>query len=238
MNYIGAALILVAVLAPAAWGATPTSLTLEWTPPTTNVDGTPLDDLAAYQIYVSSPCPGTTFITVPAAAPVPGPGVVETQLTGLQPSTTYTARVTAVDLSGNESPCSATATGTTLAQTPPTPATTLTLVFSADPLLQVLPNPVVFTWQRTAPLPTAKTVTITGGSGPWTTQDMNQWADTSGGTWNPTTQKMEFPATATSFTIVPSSGMLTLANGTYNENLTVTRGPLVTVITVRVTVSP
>jgi hypothetical protein len=83
---------------------------LEWDEPTTNLDGSPLTDLLGYRVYVSlSPtlCPGPNFRAIAAPDRSPGPGdVFEAFLTGLTGGATYFVRVTAVDTSGNESPCS------------------------------------------------------------------------------------------------------------------------------------
>jgi hypothetical protein len=89
------------------------SLSVTWSAPATNADGTPLTDLASYRIYLgtSSPaCPGTPFrtVTAPTATPTAGQ-TVSTVLTGLTAGTTYFSRITAVDSSGNESVCSAAA---------------------------------------------------------------------------------------------------------------------------------
>jgi Abnormal spindle-like microcephaly-assoc'd, ASPM-SPD-2-Hydin len=97
---------------------------------------------------------------------------------------------------------------------------------------------VAFAWTVGQPLPASQTVTISGGSGTWFTQDTNPWADVTGGTWNRALQRMEFAATATTFTVQPSSGMRALAPGTYTEVITVTRGDLTTKVTARLTVAP
>jgi hypothetical protein len=84
-------------------------LDASWTAPTTNVDGTPLTDLASYRVYYGTsptPCPGTSFVQVPSATPSPAPNTtVNHRLTGLASGTTYFVSVTAVDTSGNESAC-------------------------------------------------------------------------------------------------------------------------------------
>ena len=116
-------LVWLLLLASPVWAATPTSLDISWTAPTTNADGTPLTDLAGYRLYLSTPCPSLQFATVSGTA---------VTVTGLIPSTTYTARVTAVDFSGNESACSAMASGTTLAATPPPPAGLPRLAFASE----------------------------------------------------------------------------------------------------------
>ncbi len=114
-------------------GAPPTTdaatINVSWTAPTTNVDGTPLRDLAGYHLYVDTQapsCPSTDFVDVssPTAAPASGQQVSE-QLTGLDANTTYFARVTAVDDSGNESPCSGVTSGMARADFSVTPTTTV-----------------------------------------------------------------------------------------------------------------
>ena len=106
-------LITVLILVGCGVEAEAGSLSIGWTAPTTNADGTPVTDLASYRIYLgtSSPaCPGTPFrtVTAPTAAPTAGQ-TVSTVVTGLTAGTTYFSRITAVDSSGNESACSAAA---------------------------------------------------------------------------------------------------------------------------------
>jgi hypothetical protein len=85
------------------------SLSISWSAPAANADGTPLTDLASYRIYLgtSTPaCPGTPFRTVTSSTTTPPPGqAVSTVVTGLTAGTTYFARITAVDAAGNESTC-------------------------------------------------------------------------------------------------------------------------------------
>jgi hypothetical protein len=101
------------------------SVTLSWTAPTTNRDGTPLRDLAGYRLYVDTrtpTCPGGSFLAVPSPTAVPASAqTVSDHVTGLTSSTTYFARVTAVDTSGNESPCSSAASGVAQADLGVTP---------------------------------------------------------------------------------------------------------------------
>jgi len=100
---------LCGVLLSAGPGRTGT-LTASWTAPTTNTDGSALTDLASYNLYyglTNSPCPGSTFVTVPSSTPSPGPNLTVTQaLTGLVTGSTYFAAVTAVATSGAQSACS------------------------------------------------------------------------------------------------------------------------------------
>lgn len=86
------------------------TVTLEWDAPTTNEDGTPLDDLCCYTIYYQDAAD-------PAGTPpqhiadVSGTGETYT-VTNLSPGHTYTFWVTAVDTDGNESQPSNLATAT------------------------------------------------------------------------------------------------------------------------------
>ncbi len=101
------------------------SVTLSWTAPTTNRDGTPLRDLAGYRLYLDTrtpTCPGGPFLAVPSPAAAPASAqTVSDHVTGLTASTTYFARVTAVDTSGNESTCSPAASGVARADLGVTP---------------------------------------------------------------------------------------------------------------------
>jgi hypothetical protein len=105
------------------------SISISWTAPTTNADGTPLQDLAGYRLYVdtSAPgCPSGDFLAVPSSTAAPAAGQqVSDRLTGLDANTTYFARVTAVDMSGNESSCSAAASGVARSDLGVTPTTTV-----------------------------------------------------------------------------------------------------------------
>src|SRR5262245_37363565 len=104
------------------------SVTLSWTAPTTNADGTPLTDLGGYRIYLATTtptCPSASFFTVPSSTTTPGSGeTVSTGVTALTTGTTYFVRVTAVDSSGNESACSNAASGVATADFSVTPSTT------------------------------------------------------------------------------------------------------------------
>lgn len=110
---IGAALVvsLAAILwfVSPAWGVGPVvgagTCALTWEAPTTNVNGSPLTDLARYEVQVGT-APGT-FPTPPvavgASGPAPAPGtVVAWPCVGLADGQRY-ARVRAVDLAGNPS---------------------------------------------------------------------------------------------------------------------------------------
>jgi hypothetical protein len=83
-------------------------LDLSWTPPTTNTDGSPAGDVAAYRVYYGTtptPCPGGTYITVPAKLGGSGQNVT-TRLTRLAVGEVYYVAVTAVSSSGAQSGCS------------------------------------------------------------------------------------------------------------------------------------
>lgn len=81
---------------------------LLWEPPTTNTDGTTLDDLAGYRLYIGRE-PGikkgpTPHATIPAPTPTPSPGMtVAWDCIGVQPGQNF-ATVTAFDTTGNEGP--------------------------------------------------------------------------------------------------------------------------------------
>ena len=81
-----------------------------WTAPTTNTDGSALQDLASYRVYYGtspSPCAGSAFVSV--ASPTSRPGSNQTvsyRLTSLVTGTIYYVAVSAVDTSGNQSACS------------------------------------------------------------------------------------------------------------------------------------
>src|SRR5437867_209854 len=105
-------LLLIGVLLVAATGEAGV-LDAAWTAPTTNTDGSPLTDLSGYLLYygtAASPCPGSAFVQI--ASPTSAPSTnqtVSTRLTGLTAGTLYFVSVSAVDTSGTQSPCSATA---------------------------------------------------------------------------------------------------------------------------------
>ncbi len=102
-------------------------LDLAWDAPTTNADGTSLTDLSGYRVYsgttsLTSCPPGSTPTFVASATPTPAPSTVVTyQLSGLTDGTIYFVRVTAVDTSGNESPCSNEASAAALPDLDTTP---------------------------------------------------------------------------------------------------------------------
>jgi hypothetical protein len=126
-----AASLLAVVLAACSVAVNPPDasagvLDASWTEPTTNVDGTDLVDLASYRVYIAVspgvPCPGGNFIVVAAPLPNPAPNsTVAKHLTGLAVGKNYTVAVTAVNVDGSESACSATASANARPATPNAP---------------------------------------------------------------------------------------------------------------------
>ncbi len=104
-------------------------LSLSWTAPTTNADGTGLTDLASYRIYLATSdpaCPSASFFTVASPTTTPTSGQsLSSRVTELTAGTTYFVRVTAVDTSGNESACSVSASGAAQPDFSVTPSTTM-----------------------------------------------------------------------------------------------------------------
>src|SRR5688572_27540159 len=88
------ATLLLLVLTAASLHAA--SVQLNWTPPTTNADGTALNDLAGYKVYHGS---GSRQYT----ASVDVGNVTSYTLSGLTGGRLYYIAVTASDTSGNES---------------------------------------------------------------------------------------------------------------------------------------
>src|SRR5215475_14692788 len=103
---LGLALCGIALLATTAPAGI---LDASWTAPTTNVDGSPLTDLAFYRIYygpTNVPCPGPSFVQVASSTSSPPPNqTVAVRLTGLATGALYYVAVTAVDSTGSESAC-------------------------------------------------------------------------------------------------------------------------------------
>jgi hypothetical protein len=103
------------------------SLTVTWNAPTTNLDGSSLGDLAGYRVYLGTTqpaCPGSSFHAVSSPTPSPDGGeTVSTRVSALTAGTTYVARLTAVDTSGNESPCTGAVSGVARADFGVTPST-------------------------------------------------------------------------------------------------------------------
>ena len=107
LGLLSAALLLPARLASAG------ILDASWIAPTTNIDGSPLTDLASYRVYYgtsNSPCPASSSFSVASAtASPPSNQAVSLRLTGLAPGTQYFVSVSAVDANGNQSACSSAA---------------------------------------------------------------------------------------------------------------------------------
>jgi len=102
MKWVVIASIMLMVVCGSALGAT-LNLKATWTPPTTNADGTPLTDLASYNLYRTDS--GRTLIgNISSTAAQPYLFSVT-----VNSSTTLTFVITAVDTSGNESADSNTA---------------------------------------------------------------------------------------------------------------------------------
>jgi hypothetical protein len=110
-----ATVLTVLAVVVAGVSAEAASISLTWNAPTTNADGSQLNDLAGYRLYLGTSvpsCPGGSFHSVSSPTATPGAGqTVSTRVTALSDSTTYFVRVTAVDTSGNESGCSSAASG-------------------------------------------------------------------------------------------------------------------------------
>src|ERR1700690_1811631 len=88
-------IVLLMISLPGAVENAYSSVTLTWTPPTTNTDGTPLTDLAGYNVYY-----GTSSRSY--GSPVNVGNAITYTVTNLTPGSYYFA-VTAYDTSGNES---------------------------------------------------------------------------------------------------------------------------------------
>lgn len=73
------------------------AVALSWNPPTTNVDGSNLTDLAGYRVYY-----GTNLGEYPHMVEVDGPAETRRVVADLPPATYYFV-VTAYDAKGNES---------------------------------------------------------------------------------------------------------------------------------------
>jgi hypothetical protein len=90
-------------------------LSVLWTAPTTNTDGSPLTDLASYRLYyntVGGPCPAGRFVTFDAATVDRAPDQrVGVRLTNLTVDQIYYVAVVAVNSGGVTSLCSNTANG-------------------------------------------------------------------------------------------------------------------------------
>lgn len=86
--------------------ASAASVTVNWTPPTENTDGTALTDLSGYKIHY-----GTESKKYTTTVTVSNPGLATYVIASLPPGTYYFA-VTAYNAAGTESPLSSEATAT------------------------------------------------------------------------------------------------------------------------------
>lgn len=109
-------LLMLALSLAAAAPAAAALLNLSWNAPTSNEDGSSLQDLAGYRVYYGyysthapdPPCNGSRIDVGK---------VTNYQLTGLTQGSAYYVQVTAVDTAGNESACSGEASGVAAPQT-------------------------------------------------------------------------------------------------------------------------
>ena len=106
--FLGVGLALGGILLVAPSGGAGV-LDASWSAPTTNSDGSPLTDLASYRVYYgpATACPGGASLQVASPMTSPGPDQTESvRLMGLTTGALYNVSVTAVNTSGDESPCS------------------------------------------------------------------------------------------------------------------------------------
>jgi hypothetical protein len=90
-------------------------LDVSWTAPTSNTDGTALENLGFYRVFYStsdSPCPNGEVQVVKASAPRPPLNqTVRARLTGLVADQDYYVSVAAVNSGGVSSDCSSVSKG-------------------------------------------------------------------------------------------------------------------------------
>ena len=126
---LGAVLALLLLLCVAmAWGGT---ATLSWTAPTTNEDGTPLTDLASFNVYAGQAQPLPWVREVPARE-------LRAVLDGLAPGVWY-FEVTAKNAAGRESVHSDTVSLAIGAPVSPSPPTLGPMVVAVVPGLSMSP---------------------------------------------------------------------------------------------------
>jgi len=134
-------------------------LDASWTAPTTNSDGSPLNDLGLYRVYYStssSPCPGATFFTVATSTSAPPANqTVNFRLTGLTTASTYSVAVTAVDTDGNESACSDAANAVAQDVSAVTPTDSVAPTDTVTSTDSVTPTDTVTPTDNVTPAPTA-----------------------------------------------------------------------------------
>jgi Big-like domain-containing protein len=127
--FVGLGLLLLLQLLLVTTPARAGILDASWTAPTTNTDGSPLQDLASYRVYYgtpSAPCPGSSRAQMASATSSPGTNqAVSLRLTGLTVGTLYNVAVTAVDTAGNESACSSVASAVARTEIAVTPTGTV-----------------------------------------------------------------------------------------------------------------
>jgi len=128
--HFGARVIALAtMIVPFASHAHAAAINVSWTAPTTNSNGTKLTDLAGYRIYLgtSTPsCPGGGYHAVSSPTTTPSAGqTMSSRIASLTASTTYYARITAIDTSGTESGCSSVASGVAHADISVSPTTSV-----------------------------------------------------------------------------------------------------------------
>jgi PKD repeat protein len=116
---------------------------LTWTAPATNVDGTPLTDLAGYRVYYGQTS-GNLTLKVDVG------NQTTYLLSGLVGGQVYYFAVTAYDTSGNESRLSDGASATTLSDTPPPSVAS----FTGTPITGSAPLTVTFTDTSTGQITT------------------------------------------------------------------------------------
>lgn len=97
------------------------AVTLSWNPPTENTDGTPLTNLASYNVYSGPASPPGKIVASPAA------GVTSYTITGLPAGTNYFA-VTAVNSAQQESTLSNIVAKSTAATSSASATVTVTVV--------------------------------------------------------------------------------------------------------------
>jgi len=91
-------LVLCLIILP-VWHVFAAEVTLSWTPPSTNVDGSTLTDMSGYTIYFGTQSGNYTYS-------IDAGNVTSYRLDSLAPGFVYYFAVTAYDISGNESPYS------------------------------------------------------------------------------------------------------------------------------------